>query len=113
MILIKTATTIRPSGHQYHQGGSAAGVATTTTTGSGAGAATTTTAGGGSGSFGSSSALQRVQCISPSGFGSPHSGHTLLPTRWRPPTPGKRRSVASLLVPGRVVGMPEDTQNRG
>jgi hypothetical protein len=37
----------------------------------------------------------------------------LLPTRLRPPAPGRRRSVESLFAPFVVVGTFDDTQNNG
>ena len=98
------------AGHHHH--GVAIGSGSGSGAGAGGGGGGATTTGGGAG-FGSSSAVQRMQWVSPSGFSSPHSGHTLLPTRLRPPAPGSRRSVESLLTPLVVVGTFDDTQNSG
>ena len=108
---IAIAVAIRAAaGHHHH--GVTIGSGSGTGGGGGGGGGVATTTGGGAG-FGSSSAVQRMQWVSPSGFSSPHSGHTLLPTRVRPPAPGRRRSVESLLAPLLVAGTFDDTQNKG
>ncbi len=106
------AEAIRAAAGHHHHGvviGSGSGSGSGGGGGGGGGAATT---GGGAG-FGSRSAAQRMQWVSPSGFSSPHDGHTLLPTRLRPPAPGRRRNVESLLAPLVVVGTFDETQNSG
>ena len=96
----------------HHHLGVAIGSGSGSGAGGGGGGGATMITGGGAG-FGSSSAVHRMQCVSPNGFNSPHSGQTLLPTRLRPPAPGSRRNVESLLAPLVVVGTFDDTQNNG
>ena len=75
-------------GHQRRLTGSGMG-----TGGGGGGGATTTGAG-----CGSMSLWQRVQNCSAIELSSPHVGHTRVPIIRRPPAPGSRRRVVSLLA---------------